>query len=258
MNIQEIFSFRHYLLPVPKYYLNLDVADIEGEVWLPIKGFEGIYEISNLGRVKSLPKELINPRRDRKTSQKIRKQVFLKGYLRIGLSGNTKKNLMVLVHQCVASHFIENPLLKKEVNHIDGTKDINNVWNLEFNTHRENMFHALRTGLIKSTLSVLIVNSIRQEKFLSMKEISEKYKIHEVTITRILRGDISSYYDECIPPPVKQKIQKNSKFSIEQIRYMFELKANNMTYIQIGKEMKCRAETVSEILRKRRAFSNLY
>ena len=102
------------------------------EIWKDIKGDEGLYQISNFGKVKRKNRILKN----RKISQ----------YKGVALSKEGKvKNYTI--HRLVAQAFIDNPKNKKEVNHIDGNKDNNMVNNLEWVTRQENQQHAYDTGL---------------------------------------------------------------------------------------------------------------
>jgi hypothetical protein len=113
------------------------------EIWKDIQGYEGIYQISNLGRIKSLHRDytngrILNPAKNNR------------GYLRLGLSGNGKVRYDS-VHRLVAETFIPNPKNLPEVNHIDGNKLNNRVENLEWVTKGENQAHAYKTGLRKTT-----------------------------------------------------------------------------------------------------------
>lgn len=96
------------------------------EVWKDIEGYEGLYQVSNLGRVKSLKKNII------------RKQTLGKdGYLRVILKHNGKsKNFSV--HRLVAKAFLKNVFNYPEVNHKDENKTNNNVSNLEWCTRKYN------------------------------------------------------------------------------------------------------------------------
>ena len=107
------------------------------ETWRDVSGFEGKYLVSSQGRIISL--NYLNTKQPR----------FLKtfkhhsGYIMVNLGENGRKS----VHQLVANAFINNPENKKYVNHIDGNKINNCVENLEWVTSKENMQHAIRTGL---------------------------------------------------------------------------------------------------------------
>lgn len=112
------------------------------EVWLPVKGYEGLYEISNYGRVKSLPKI-----RGRALSEeKLLKTRITNGYVMVGLRKNGKL-FNASVHRLIAQAFIPNPECKPQINHIDGNKQNNSVNNLEWCTASENTIHAYAKGL---------------------------------------------------------------------------------------------------------------
>ena len=103
------------------------------EQWRDIPGYEGLYQISNIGRVKSR-KKIKSLRTDKR------------GYLTVWLcKDSSQKNYKV--HRLVAIAFIPNPESKKTVNHIDGDKQNNSVSNLEWATHSETIIHANQTGL---------------------------------------------------------------------------------------------------------------
>ncbi len=116
-------------------------------IWKPVKGFEGFYEVSNLGNVKSLPR-----------NGTIKKDKILiggidnGGYRIFNLSKNGS-NSTKTAHRLVAITFIPNPENKEQVNHINGIKTDNRVENLEWNTMDENMQHAYKTGLNKSNFT---------------------------------------------------------------------------------------------------------
>jgi hypothetical protein len=122
------------------------------EIWKDIKGYEGLYQISNLGNVKSLPKKCDLPNgHSRITIEKIMKfGTNPNGYKYVNLrKGKVPKNIRV--HRLVAEHFISNLWNKKCVNHINGIKSDNREINLEWATSSENNLHARVTGLNKTT-----------------------------------------------------------------------------------------------------------
>lgn len=121
------------------------------EQWKDIEGFEGLYEVSDLGRVKSLARIVSrSDGRSQKVNERILKLDGNSEYFVVGLhySGATKH---VPVHRLVAQTFIPNPENKPQVNHIDGNKHNNAVTNLEWATAEENMQHAHRLGLVDCT-----------------------------------------------------------------------------------------------------------
>lgn len=121
------------------------------EIWKNIKGFEGLYQISNFGNVKSLDRTVkvigknqfgtfitYKQIKGKMLSQSINKY----GYYQVVLYKNGKK-YNKLVHQLVAKAFIPNPQNKPTVNHIDGIKTRNIVNNLEWATQKEQQWHSI-------------------------------------------------------------------------------------------------------------------
>lgn len=113
------------------------------EIWNDIIGYEGLYQVSNLGRVKSLPKMVgFRPQSEKLTAIFVDKH----GYYKTNLyKNNTHKQ--VYVHILVAQAFIPNIDNKPQVNHKDGDKSHNVDSNLEWCTAKENIIHAYTTGL---------------------------------------------------------------------------------------------------------------
>lgn len=117
------------------------------EEWKDIKNYEGLYQVSNLGNVKSLERNKSNGKGSVKTKEKILTQDITNwGYYRVALYKDGIRKYYK-VHRLVAEAFILNPNNKEQVNHIDGNKLNNNVNNLEWNTRIENMNHARINGL---------------------------------------------------------------------------------------------------------------
>lgn len=122
------------------------------EIWKDIAGFEGWYQVSNMGRVRSLDREIVFNNGNSDHAIMIKKGKILsitkqtQGYSQVGLCKNgTQKSYRL--NRLVAIAFIQNPMQKPEVNHIDGNKDNNRVDNLELVTSKENQQHAIKTGL---------------------------------------------------------------------------------------------------------------
>lgn len=116
------------------------------ERWKNITGYEGYYQVSNLGRVRSLNMDVWNGRVFYKKAGRILKPIPIGNYLGVQLCVN-KVHKKFYIHRLVAQSFIENPQSKKEVNHINGDRTNNEVTNLEWNTRKENEKHAHETGL---------------------------------------------------------------------------------------------------------------
>ena len=112
------------------------------ESWRAVKGYENLYEVSNMGRIKSLPKH------SHKKEMILKSKLTKDGYYETTLLKDAKPKY-IRTHRIVAEAFIDNPLHKPEVNHIDGNKLNNRVDNLEWCTGSENQIHAYKLGLQK-------------------------------------------------------------------------------------------------------------
>lgn len=125
------------------------------EVWKDIKGYEGRYQVSDMGRVKSLER-IITKKNGRK--QTIRERILNPitdrgGYLRVNLCDGSGKGKNHFVHRLVCEAFHENPKNKPSVNHIDENKANNEASNLEWCTIAENLNHGTRNERIAKPLS---------------------------------------------------------------------------------------------------------
>lgn len=156
------------------------------EIWKDIEGYIGLYQLSNLGRVKSLSRFNSRTERILKTNS-----VSKSGYIIICLSKDNIK-FGIALHRLVAEAFIPNPEGKMQVNHIDGNKLNNTVDNLEWNTASENTIHAINNKLRKqncednhqSKLSKQQVLEIRESN-LSQRKLGKIYNVAQSTIYRI-------------------------------------------------------------------------
>ena len=116
------------------------------EIWKPISGYDGLYEVSNIGNVRSIKKGII-----------LKPATNKFGYQIVGLSKNGKRK-EGKVHRLVAKAFIDNPDNKKQVNHKDGNKKNNSVDNLEWVTNQENVIHAFKTG-VRKTIAIKVIET---------------------------------------------------------------------------------------------------
>ena len=120
------------------------------EVWRDVKGYEGFYQVSNMGRVKSLGRK---DRFGRVIKERILEPaVTHNGYLRVGLHVDGKRK-MLRVHRLVCEAFHENPDNKSEVNHVNENKTDNRACNLEWSTRTENCNHGSRNERVAKALS---------------------------------------------------------------------------------------------------------
>ena len=103
------------------------------EVWKDIPHYEGLYQVSSLGRVWSI------------RSQKYLKPLETNGYLRVALYGRNGKAKKELIHRLVGMAFIPNPENKPQINHLNEIKYDNRVENLEWSTSKENINYGNRT-----------------------------------------------------------------------------------------------------------------
>ena len=118
------------------------------EIWKDIEGYEGLYQVSNLGRVKSLAKKAGTSNR---TEKIIKNNVTRYGYY---LNTLCKDGVVSYksTHRLVAQAFIPNPQSKPTVNHIDGNRKNNNVSNLEWCTQQENIIHKFKVLHYKGSM----------------------------------------------------------------------------------------------------------
>ncbi len=167
----------------------LNIEDLPDEQWRDIKDFEGYYQVSTKGRVKSFHKGTV----------RIMKPQVTKGYLRVELQRPGKKR-KVGVHILVAETFLPNPESKPEVNHEDGNKSNNCIENLKWSTSSENRQHAVKMGLQRSgcdrpgaTLTAEQVREIRRDcipgdwKF-GFNSFARKFNVSKMTIKKAYEG----------------------------------------------------------------------
>ena len=165
------------------------------EVWKDINGYEGIYLISNLGRVKILPRIKIN-----KGGCIISKEKFLKiwksgdGYSGVALYSDKQKKY--LLHRLLATAFILNPDNNPCINHINGIKNDNRLDNLEWCTVSENTQHSFDTGLQKPAIGETnAMSKLTEKQVLEIKQrlnsgescnsISILYNISRMAVSHI-------------------------------------------------------------------------
>lgn len=157
------------------------------EIWKDVKGYEGLYQVSNLGKVKSLPK--VGSVKENILKNFIKDQ----GYLAVTVSKNDKRKTY-LNHRLLAISFIPNPENKLEVNHKNGIKDDNRVDNLEWCTHSENIKHAYDNNLLISRKGESHHNTKLSDQNISeiLNNYSSKSQLELSKIYKVSRRQINN------------------------------------------------------------------
>lgn len=173
------------------------------EIWKPVIGYEGLYEVSNYGNVKSLFRTIKYYRADygrictKNLLERMMKfDVTYDGYNSVTLTKD-RKSKTYLVHRLVAFAFIGNPPEgKDQINHKDGNKQNNFVRNLEWCDQFENAKHALEIGLRQGSMkSIRCVNDGKE--FHSITEASNYYHLDHETVSLHIDKKTFSNYSKC-------------------------------------------------------------
>lgn len=171
---------------------------VVGGVLRGIKGYEGLYAVTNTGNVISLNKKVNGKNGNIRLLPKcILKFEVKKGYHVVTLSKNNKRK-QFFVHRLVAIAFIKNNANAPFINHIDNNRANNVLSNLEWCTHKQNIQHAVKqsrmawgekSGAHKlKTFQVLEIRALRDK--LSQREIGTMYKIDHSVVSDIQTGKI--------------------------------------------------------------------
>lgn len=209
------------------------------ETWKPVKDYEGHYEISSFGRVKSLARVRksarggIAPLRERIMKLKTSKA----GYLVVHLLDHGR-TCWPAVHRLVSDAFIENPDNKPTVNHKDADKKNNNVSNLEWATHSEQMVHAVDNELLEVRGSPKFTKEMKVQMHdyyvnsgCSISELARIFQTSERTAGRVAKGVI---------PRTTTRILKDGTRTVENIltkddvAKIKQLRKQGMTLAAIG------------------------
>ena len=223
---------------------------IEGEIWKDVKGYEGFYKVSNLGRVKSIA-------RNGTAGGLMSLNINRSGYIYVGLRKSNVQKYQ-LVHRLVGLAFI--PLVdgKEMINHIDGNKSNNNLKNLEWVNNSENRKHAFANNLQKVNLDkaheVAWENQKRKVKqfsldgkfvseFLSIQEAAIKNGIGRTGISQCLSGRYKQsggfmwkYSEDVIGKSIDRLVETNTENSESGIKYIARDRNRNKWIVKVGKK----------------------
>ena len=159
------------------------------EIWCPIKGYEGLYEVSDKGRVRSIKfgkERILKPGR------------MTKGYLTVGLYKNGEQK-MYLVHRLVAKTFIPNPDNLPEVNHKDEDKINNKVSNLEWCDRKYNQNYGTGIQRMAEKLSKSVLQFTKDGEFVkewkSATDVKRNLGYSKGNISSCCTGKLKSAYN---------------------------------------------------------------
>src|SRR5699024_257975 len=200
------------------------------EEWKDVKGYEGCYKVSNMGRIKSFKHEkdgrLLSPK-------------FNGNYNQIRLCKDGVCNIFS-IHRLVAIHFVENPLNKDQVNHIDGNKTNNFYKNLEWATQSENGVHGYEAKLrvaqkgevhCRSRLTekeVLSIYFLAHTGKVEQKKIAEMFNIHLATVSDIKLKKRWKHVTTIIEQA--ERVEIVSDTLNQEVKYSAKLEQQNKRY----------------------------
>lgn len=172
------------------------------EIWKDVAGYEGLYQISNLGRVASFRARGGSRPRNPNGAYLLNPGPDAWGYARINASINNETQILK-VHRLVALAFIPNPGSKPEVNHVDRNKLNNRFDNLEWATGPENMAHYAQSPKTATEITLRRVNAMPDNDVLdiracaffgaSVAAIAQAFGLHRRRVERILSGQYYSH-----------------------------------------------------------------
>lgn len=169
----------------------------EIEIWKDVRGYEGVYQVSNLGKIRSIDRLCVdvNGKNRRMKGREILQAINTVGYKKVTLSANGE-SVNFLVHRIVAEAFIENSQNKRTVNHIDGNKHNNNALNLEWMSHSENERHAMNIGIkvhknskprrLNHEILAVSLSIKRDKETMTYQQLSKKYSMSFSSVWKAL------------------------------------------------------------------------
>lgn len=174
----------------------MDPLKLDNEVWKPIPGFEGTYQISSFGRLKAIARTRPVNGGLKHYAEFIRKPAIINKYFSVLGKAPGIKSKQLRIHRVVAQAFVPNPYNKPHVNHIDCDKFNNHYTNLEWVTAAENNAHARKNGRTnppngtkhwQNKLDETQVHTIRRclTDGMTQQKLADYFKVHRTCISAI-------------------------------------------------------------------------
>ena len=174
------------------------------ETWRDIKGYEGRYQVSDMGRVKSLKRTVVLKSGFKRTIREriLKIQTDKDGYLQVGLCNGSGKRKTVKVHRLVCEAFHKNPKNKPCVNHIDENKTNNVASNLEWCTVKENNNYGTRTAKAVKAIAKALSKPVGQytskgelvKVWQSTREVQRQLGFNQSNICKVAQGKRKTAY----------------------------------------------------------------
>lgn len=239
----------------------LILENLENEVWKDIIGYEGYYQVSNMGRIRSLDRYIWQSKDNGNLYSRFMKGKVLSnkrtngnGYCIVQLNtgtGSISKNNYI--HILVASHFIDNENNFPQVNHKDGNKSNNQVSNLEWITNAGNVQHAIKNNLINSRylndeeiieIYEYIINNPKD----NYETVSNKFDVKKITVQNIKNKSTVRYKELLSNYETIYDTIRRRKYTDEEIINIYVLSnRDNYNDIEIAKIYNCPIPVVQEI-----------
>ena len=173
---------------------------MKNEEWRGVVGYEGRYQISSMGRVKSLARTCNTKGGSKRTV----KERILKpcdngrGYLYISLSDGTGEHKRHYIHRLVGEAFVPNPLENEDVNHKDENPSNNHASNLEWITHKENLNYGTRNERVAKANSKPVAQYTKDGAFIkawaSAAEVKRQLGFNHSSIIQVAKGNRKTAY----------------------------------------------------------------
>jgi hypothetical protein len=158
------------------------------EEWRDIHGYEGKYQVSNFGNVRTLTRIINEHRRSYTRRGKVLNKYYNKdGYYKVKLYNGDSSFANLSVHRLVANVFIDNPNNYAEVNHIDGDPSNNHIDNIEWCSKEQNVKHAYATGLKRRENYVGEANKCSKLKEKDIVAMREEYATGTTSYNKLAR-----------------------------------------------------------------------